>query len=600
MEGVYMFVKSSHSISAKVFLLIVLLSTILMAKEKILFIHCTVKEESITLKESFVVDGKAPGSSENLNGDFQVSLKDRDGKILYKKSVRSPLLTPMDASDENGELFGGIKLADSALLVIRVPYISETDEISISKIDKKQNRASTSLFNKSVSEVLLKKRRSEAYQVASEMELVGGDGSDNRVDFVILSEGYTQSELNSGKFKRDLELGFNHMFTRTPYKEYKDYFNTYAISVASSSSGSGGYFQSIVSGRLIYLGGTGTSRVSQLLQKHVPTYDMVLVLINTTTYGGAGAQFATASVNAQSGELILHETGHGYALLADEYDYPGASTFESVNATAETDRTRIKWNVWIENSTPIPTPETSSYAGVVGLFEGAMYKSSGFYRPKYQCKMQSLGQPFCEVCRETIIARAYEECSPIDSYSPQSTSVDYNQLPNHTLELDLLEPATNSINVSWWLNGTELSNTGASLDLSTVDMVQGINEVIAYVEDETEWVRIAYNKPQLNDEVTWSVNFDKTNINNSKNLLHSKLNISVSNELLHLVNLSKGVVKIDIVNPKGVTIKSISEEVNANDRKTISLKGLNLAKGFYLLKIKVNDNLIHERNFVNL
>lgn len=569
------------------------------SKDQVLFLHCLVTGDGITLEESFVVDGKAPKNTSNLNGDFLVELKNASGGLIYKRSLRSPLQTPVDGLENSVELSGGIKKMDSGILVVRVPLTKTTDEISIRKISDANRSLGEKLLSTTIEKALNMQKRSEVERVESTMELVGGDGSDNRVDFVILSEGYTQSELSSGKFMRDLQVGYDHMFARTPYKEYKDYFNTYAISVASQSSGSGGYFQSIVSGRLIYLGGTGTSRVSALLQKHMPTYDMVLVLINTTEYGGAGAQFATASVNAQSGELILHETGHGYALLADEYDYPGASTFESVNATAETDRARIKWNVWIESSTPIPTPETSSYASDVGLFEGAMYKASGFYRPKLNCKMKSLGQPFCEVCRESIIARAYEECSPIDSYSPSGTNLDYISIPNKTLSVDLLNPTLNSVDVYWSLNGEDLTNSGANLDLSTLDLIQGDNEISAYVIDNTDWVRIDYNKPQLEDEVNWIVNYDQTSSKlTSSSHISQPFSVNGSSVKLNISNPSN--VKISVVNAKGVTVKEVIRHFASVGNFTIPLHKESLAKGVYLLKVDINKQGVFRQNLLNL
>ena len=62
----------------------------------------------------------------------------------------------------------------------------------------------------------------------------------------------------------------------------------------------------------------------------------------------------------------------------------------------------------IPTGTPIPTPDTSAYNNVVGLFRGAAY-STNYFRPKRNCMMKTLGAPFCEVCSETLIKTVYNK-----------------------------------------------------------------------------------------------------------------------------------------------------------------------------------------------
>src|SRR5690606_922508 len=104
---------------------------------------------------------------------------------------------------------------------------------------------------------------------------------------------------------------------------------------------------------------------------------------------------------------------HSFADLGDEYSsaYPGYPDIEEPNTTRETRREFIKWNHWIEEATPVPTPAISAYSGVIGLFEGAHYHASDWYRPKRECKMRSLGQEFCAVCGEAIVIALAERIS---------------------------------------------------------------------------------------------------------------------------------------------------------------------------------------------
>ncbi len=114
----------------------------------------------------------------------------------------------------------------------------------------------------------------------------------------------------------------------------------------------------------------------------------------TRTYGGSGGAIAVASTHASAVELVLHESGHTFGLLADEYtESPPACSNTSepaqANVTRQTARAAIKWNAWIDAPTPLPT--VSTQPGLVGLYEGARYCTTGLYRPTFNSKMRTLG-----------------------------------------------------------------------------------------------------------------------------------------------------------------------------------------------------------------
>lgn len=424
----------------------------------------------------------------------------------------------------------------------------------------------------------------------SKIELIQGDPSKkNRVNYVCLSEGYTQQELDNGKFIQDLKSGIKHQFINAPYDEYGGHFNVWAVSVASQKSGVGGYFESVKSGRLIYLGGGGTRKVSDMLKKHKPNYDMVLVLINTTEYGGAGAAFATSSVNEQCGELILHETGHGYANLGDEYDYPGSVSQEKPNATKETNRDRIRWKVWIDQSTPVPTPETSQWDNVIGLFEGAVYQEKGWYRPKNSCKMKVLGQPFCKVCIEATIARAYKYVSPLDEYSPKDLKLHINDIPDKKLKTVLLQPTTKSVKTRWHVNGKEIS-TDVTLDLTKAGLVTGKNKIIAYVADETKHVINPTLFHQLRDTVEWEIDFDANNIPPS--FKKSFASISVRHDALLLNSLEQENITVEIFSASGQQIKTLYKGISQKGIQVIPFQ--DLSKGVHFVRLRTNK---YEKTF---
>ncbi|HJW31320.1 MAG TPA: M64 family metallopeptidase, partial [Saprospiraceae bacterium] len=271
-----------------------------------------------------------------------------------------------------------------------------------------------------------------AFSQATIQQLLSNGPTDKRINIVFLSEGYTSAEM-SKYINTDVLIMLNQFTGTFPFAEYATYFNAFAISVESAESGSdhpslgidrNTFFSSTYETagitRLLTLQGIGYWRVDSLLQLLMPEYDIVVVIVNDTQYGGSGGSIAVTSINSAAPEIVMHELGHSFGWLADEYEdaTPGYVGSETPNTTAETDRNFIKWRTWIANTTPIPTPETAEYSGVVGLFEGASYERIGWFRPKLNCKMRTLGIMYCEVCSEDLVESAYRFLRPIESFSP--------------------------------------------------------------------------------------------------------------------------------------------------------------------------------------
>jgi len=115
-------------------------------------------------------------------------------------------------------------------------------------------------------------------------------------------------------------------------------------------------------------------------------------------YGGAGGFPMVATIDEDSLEVLLHESGHSFAGLTDEYvDEAIADQFprtEHANSTTKTDRGAIVWRQFIDDSTPIPTTDIPTDPLLVGLWEGSNYRTNGHYRPLYDSKMRSLNRPW--------------------------------------------------------------------------------------------------------------------------------------------------------------------------------------------------------------
>lgn len=250
--------------------------------------------------------------------------------------------------------------------------------------------------------------------------LVSGDPA-HKIDIAILAEGYTMAEM--GKFLKDAKSLTNSLFRAAPYSKMKGYFNIYALKTPSIESGTDvpgeGIFRNTVFNSAFYTFGISryltTSDMKTIADKAaVVPYDQIIVLVNSTRYGGGGfynyLNVCTAG-NKLSPKVFIHEFGHSFAGLADEY-YTSEVAYEDYynlkiepwepNLTTLVDFSS-KWKNMVDGTTPIPTPRFSDYPTKIGAFEGGGYVAKGIYSPMEDCRMKSNETPhFCPVCQKAI------------------------------------------------------------------------------------------------------------------------------------------------------------------------------------------------------
>ncbi len=332
-----------------------------------------------------------------------------------------------------------------------------------------------------------------------------------RINLVYLSEGYTSGQLP--QFLADVTNTMNKLLAIPPWSSYSNYFNVFAISVASAQSGSDHYtpttslvntyfnstFDSYGTQRLLTIPpndhdgsyNDGSGKVIGLLQQLMPEYDIAGLIVNDPVYGGSGGQFLLASLNSSSAEIANHEIGHTFARLGDEYStaYPGYPDVEEPNTTTNSTRA-VKWNAWILPTTLIPTPDVPANYTVDGLFEGAHYHTTGWYRPKHDCKMRTLGVPYCEICAQELVLSMYGALRPIQGFSPVATNFFISAQTNVTFTISILQPAANSLTVQWFTNGVAVAAaTTTNLALNAAQLAAGTNEIKVVVHDPTSYVR---------------------------------------------------------------------------------------------------------------
>ncbi|WP_146907724.1 M64 family metallopeptidase [Arenimonas daejeonensis] len=290
--------------------------------------------------------------------------------------------------------------------------------------------------------------------------------SPQKVDLLLLGDGYAADELD--KFEADARRLVVHLFTVSPFKERAGDFNVWALTVPVPVSGitrpsTDTHRASALGVRYDIFGSeryalTLDNRAWRELAQYAP-YDVVQILFNSETYGGGGifGQFSTvAADNDWANYLFVHEFGHHFAGLADEYytspvAYAAAATTRiepwEPNVTALLDPARLKWQA--SPATPLPTPwpkagfeafqrenqarraklreqrrpesemsalfsaeqrhvealfDGKPHAHAIGAFEGANYEATGYYRPQLQCLMFTRSEAFCHVCQDGIEA----------------------------------------------------------------------------------------------------------------------------------------------------------------------------------------------------
>jgi len=366
--------------------------------------------------------------------------------------------------------------------------------------------------------------------------------SSRRFDIVFISEGYTESELPT--FRLHVAYAKDVLFSSEPFKEYQNYFNAHALSVASPESGSdhpsrgifkATYFNSSYESYGLEEALTippndrdpdienGYGKAYRLLDQLFPNWDLLIFIVNDPVYGGWGDRRGViCSADYYIGEVIAHELGHSLADLGDEYSepFPGdpEPVIEQPNTTQETRRELIKWKAWIEDSTPIPTPNSSFYSGVIGLFEGARYQRKGWYRPKFRCRMNYLNSPFCEVCTEALVKAICSRTGTVASFSPEDRRL---HLTSHTLRLSVtpMRPITHLLQASWYIDGVPVAGPDDSdleLEITRAGFRPGMHQIKVEVSDPTDMVR---DDPEhlLNEEVIWEVQVSDRQPRGSRN-----------------------------------------------------------------------------------
>lgn len=332
----------------------------------------------------------------------------------------------------------------------------------------------------------------------------------NRVNLVYLSDGYTSAELSTfSVHARNMNAA---LFATSPFKEYRTFFNASLVHVPSVQSGvlhpktapdcpasmpvasPTTYFETTFDYGNIHrlVVPRRTDKINTVLAASVPDYDQAFVVANSTEYGGSGGTYPAATGgNSSAFEVMIHELGHSFAFLADEYWAGQQYAIEKPNMTANSNPSTNKWSYWLGK-------------GNIGIFPHT--GNSAWFRPTQnsQCKMEALGHPFCSVCAEALVLKIHTLVDVIQAVSPTNfNSLTAPASGTMAFALTLLKPEPNTLTVRWLLNGVQWGSANAeSITLSVQNLVTGANTLTAEVVDASAMIRPA-NQPKRT--VTWKI-----------------------------------------------------------------------------------------------
>lgn len=377
------------------------------------------QQQTISLDELVSLPGWA-GRRHSLNqfplvGNGNIVMKDKEsGKVIYRTSFSS-LFQEWLGEDEAKHVTRGFE--NSFLL----PYPKHPAIVTIQLMDAYHKPCASLTHEINPKDILIHQRGTT--RITPHRYLLQSGPSDKCIDIAIMAEGYTADEMNL--FYKDAQEACDAIFAHEPFKHMKNKFNIVAVESVSQDSGVSiprnnewkstavnSHFDTFYSDRYL------TTRSVKAMHNWLAgiPYEHIIILANTDTYGGGGifnAYLLTTAHHAMFKPVVVHEFGHSFGGLADEYAYDTAPsplypyTVEpwEPNITTLVDF-KSKWEDLIPENTPIPTPietDSTTIYTKVGVYEGGGYTLKGIYRPTTECRMKINEAPcFCPVCERAL------------------------------------------------------------------------------------------------------------------------------------------------------------------------------------------------------
>lgn len=427
--------------------------------------------------------------------------------------------------------------------------------------------------------------------------------SDKFINIVIMGDGYTESQQDD--FIATATTLSNSLMNQSPWMQYQNYFNVFAIKVISLESGArhantasdcntafplvpvstpNTYFRS----RFDYLGihrlivPQLSGAIASVLAANLPDYDQAIIVANTPYYGGSGGTWATSTADSDAYEVVAHEVGHSFANLADEY-YAGEIYFtEKPNMTQESNPNLIKWKNWITDDTTI-----DMYNYCCGGTTGLWYKPSD-----HSCKMEVLGASYCAVCQQTIVEKIHAIVNPVVAFVPTELNIATEQQFIDFNLSQLMKPVPNTLHIKWQLDETVYDTNTESFQLNQNVLSFGNHTLTAIVSDDTELIRVDNHSDVHFSTVSWTINHSElgTQLFASDNKFGYAI---VPNPASQFVNVELELTKssniaIDLIATDGKIVQQIPVIMASEGKFSQQINIENLANGSFIIAVKID------------
>ena len=366
-----------------------------------------------------------------LEGNGQIRVLDPEtGACLYANSF-STLFQEWQVEEE------ATRVQKAFENCFQVPFPKRPVDIEIFLLDTHRKPSSCLKHRIDPSDILIRRMQDNGY--SSTVVWQGGSLAES-IDIVVVSDGYAAAE--KAKFYRDAERVATALFRHEPFASYRNKFTIRAVFAPSQDSGasvprSGDWKRTVVDSHFDtfysdrYLTTSAQQKVYDLIGT-VP-FEHIVVMVNTDIYGGGGIYNSLTIMNADHptfNAVMVHEFGHAFGGLADEYaygdqvetPYPADTEPWEPNITTMHDFA-AKWQDMLPAGTPVPTPQddldkqdvrriwntfTPDQKALLnlklGVYEGAGYQSKGVFRPVQECRMRiNECEEFCPVCTRAIV-----------------------------------------------------------------------------------------------------------------------------------------------------------------------------------------------------
>lgn len=325
-----------------------------------------------------------------------------------------------------------------------------------------------------------------------------------RVDIVIVSAGFPKSE--AARVNAMAESLKNQLLKVDPFHSYAGYLNFHRVNVADAGPASAHIPYRVVNSLL----GCDTRRALEYAE-HAPAADLVVVLCNTAPCRATSSgSVITIDPSLDMGRTFLHEMGHAFGRLLDEYVEQGneklalppmsAEQEETiVNVTSVYDPKKAKWHYWLpETWNAAYAPHKLPSGHKPGCFPGGGLFALNAYRPESACLMNA-GDKYCVVCLEEMEKQFYRLITPIDDARPRKARVGLWADEAMTFEADVIQVqgggrTSGEFRGQWYVDGrparpTSAKNLTTTLTLQAPELGAGQHEVALQVDFTNSRVR---------------------------------------------------------------------------------------------------------------